>query len=159
MIDWPDSFPCIIREEYELERINNLSSTNMESGMPRVRQTFESTPTLVSASFIATAAQGRAFELWYKHALKGGTEWFNAPLADPQSSTNTLVVPGLYNSRFMKRYSGPQLVGAMHWKYTMQLMAMPIGQFEGGDDWGLFPDYLTGLDLLDVIMNRDWPEA
>lgn len=159
MINWPDSFPEMLRDGYKVERVDNLMSTGFESGMMRTRQRFETVPSIVTVSFLANAAQGRAFELWYKHAIDGGAAWFNAPIADPFSSTNRGTKTEMYNSKFIERYDGPSVIGAGLWKYKMKLMVLPIAEFEGGDDWGQFPDYLVGASLLDLIMNDQWPLA
>lgn len=158
MIVWPDVFPTVMRENYQLERGNNLLTTDMQSGLSRTRRVFENVPTSVTASFLATAAQGTAFEMWYSAALNGGAEWFQMPLAEPQSSDNCDVRTALYRVRFTSKYSGPELTGAALWKYTMQLIALPMPETVG-PDYGLFPEYIIDANIFDVAMNRYWPEA
>lgn len=158
MIVWPDVFPAVMRENYQLKRGNNLLTTDMQSGLSRTRRVFENVPTSVTASFITTSAEGMAFEMWYKSALKDGTEWFEMPLAEPHSSSNSAVKTTYYRARFTEKYSGPELIGVAAWKYTMQLIALPIPDTVD-PDYGNWPEYVIDANIFDVAMNRYWPEA
>lgn len=157
MRTWPDGFPCILREDYGLKRVNNIEASTMQSGMVRTRQVFENTPTEVNASFIATATQGRVFEMWMKAV---GADWFMAPLATPQSSSVDRVNTAMHKVKLLEKWQGPELFGANRWRYTMSLIAIPVeDEYQGGDDWVDFPEYLLGASLFDRIMNKQWPVA
>lgn len=156
MIQWPSVFPYVSRDGYKLERGDNLISSKMQSGLPRVRQQFETVPTMVTASFYATGPQGSAFEAWYQSALNGGSEWFEMPLVEPQAGNPQATA--LYRVKFLERYSGPSMFGASLWKYTLKIMALPMPDIIG-PDYGLFPEYIIDANIFDVAMNRYWPEA
>ena len=150
-IDYPQSLPWPTREGYEINHVQPFRRTTMDSGRAMQRKRFSKVPSMFNVSWVFTDSnQAAAFEAWFRDALNDGVAWFNSPLKTPIGS-------GMYVCRFTEMYAGPTLVGLCAWRVSAVLELwerplLPVGS-------GLFPDYIVNASILDVAMNREWPEA
>lgn len=150
-IDYPhDYLPLPLQDGYRLKPVSPLLRTSMSSGRARQRRLYTSTPTEVSVSWIMDDSQGQIFEAWYRDAIADGASWFNMKLKTP------IGVRG-YVCRFTDIYEGPTLEGGRYWRYsaTLELWERPLLP----PGWGLYPGLLSGSSLIDIAINREWPEA
>ena len=62
-----------------------------------------------------------------------------------------------YVCRFVDIYEGPVLVGGKYWQFsaTLELWELPLVP----PGWGNFPEFIAGQDIIDLALNREWPEA
>lgn len=149
-IDFPKSLPCPLKEGYGLEHVSTFARTDMESGRARNRRKFTSVPSMTGVAWIFNDAQAQAFEAWFRDAIQDGADWFNCDLKSP-------IGEKPYVCRFTDMYKGPEPIGAKHWKITAKLEIWERPLLAPG--WGLVPDFVAGMSIFDIAMNREWPEA
>lgn len=154
-IDFPSQLPCGQREGYGLQPVQTFARTPMVAGRAKQRPTFTNVPTIADVSWIMTSVEAVLFEAWFRDAINDGTDWFNCEL---RTSLDGRDNPGTsqYECRFTEMYSGPTPVGAFDWRISAKLEVIerpliPIG-------WGLFPELVLGMSLIDIAMNQEWPE-
>lgn len=149
-IDYPDGLPHPLREGKTTRHVQPFLRTTMESGRARQRRRFTSVPSIGTYRFIFTDTQAAAFELWFKTALKDGTEWFNMPRRTPLGQS-VLVC------RFTGMYEGPDEFGLNMWTISAEMESWERPLLP--DEWDLLPDFVVHADIFDMAMNREWPEA
>jgi hypothetical protein len=90
--------------------------------------------------------------------LKPGTET-SLPMGLTGSTCRSLTPLGAqdYVCRFVDIYEGPTPEGGKYWRYsaTLELWERPILP----PGWAEFPDFIVNSDILDLAVNREWPEA
>ncbi|WP_042851611.1 hypothetical protein [Providencia rettgeri] len=146
-----DYLPLPQQEDYAFQPVSPLRRTKLSSGRARQRRVYTSTPTNLSVSwFFEKEQQTQLFEAWYRDALSDGAAWFMMKLQTPLGVE-------LYKCRIMDTYEGPILVPPNYWKIsaTLELWEKPLLP----KDYGLFPDIVMNADILDIALNREWPEA
>lgn len=155
-IDFPPQLPIGQRSDYDLSHVSPFARTDMVSGRAKQRQTFTSVPTMVSVTWIFTPPEAMTFEAWFRDAIANGTAWFNCRLRSPLDGRDS---PGtsMYECRFTDMYDGPRQTGAFEWTITapLEIYERPLAP----PGWGLFPEYLLHADIIDLAVNREWPEA
>ncbi|ENN8392412.1 hypothetical protein AB6V67_11845 [Serratia marcescens] len=150
-IDYPHQYlPLPLQDGYGLKPISPLLRTPMVSGRARQRRRYISTPTETPVSWLMSDVQGQTFEAWYRDAISDGAAWFNMTLRTPIG-----IKP--YVCRFTDIYEGPVLVGGKYWQYsaTLELWERPLPP----PGWGNFPEFLAGQSIIDLAINREWPES
>lgn len=149
-IDYPEGLPCPLRDGYTLRPVKPFMRTSMESGRSRQRRKFGSVPTLANVSWIfENDTQAALFEAWFHEVINDGVDWFNSPMKTP-------VGYGQYVCRFVDMYTGPNLMGVSAWRVDAQLEIWERPLMPPG--WALFPDFVLNADILDLAINREWPE-
>lgn len=149
-INYPAGLPNPLRDGHALNPLPTFNRTRMASGRARNRRGFESVPTEGDWQFIFTDAQAMAFEAWFRDALKNGTEWFNIPRKTPLGMSRLVC-------RFTSMYRGPELFGRDRWRYVLPLEVWERPMLPPG--WGNFPEFVLGASIIDIALNREWPEA
>ena len=150
MIDYPrDYLPLPLRDGYGFKAVSPLLRTEMQSGRARQRQRFTSVPTMAAVSWIFSDNQALIFEAWFAETLKSGAEWFTCPLKTPEGIRD-------YTARFTDIYQGPTLVGKSHWRLTAELELRDRPLLAPG--WAAFPDYIARMGIIDLAINREWPQ-
>lgn len=151
-IYYPHSaLPMPLQEGYAFQAVSPLIRTELTSGRARQRRAFTSTPTQASVAWLFTTdGQGLAFEAWYRDALADGAAWFMMRLQTPAGIK-------FYKCRFTDIYQGPTLVAPLYWRYTatLELFERPLIP----PPWGNYPDLIAGSNLIDIALNREWPQA
>lgn len=147
--NFPDSLPCPLREDYTIEHVSPFIRTRMETGRARQRRRFTSVPSLVTVSWIFSAIQAQAFEVWFQSGINDGVDWFNCTIKTPMG-----LKP--YVCRFAEMYDGPNLIGISSWRISARLEIWERPLLPPA--WGLVPDMYVGMDIFDKAMNREWPE-
>lgn len=150
MIQYPVKLPLPLQDGYSLETFDPMARTVMVTGRARQRVRHSVVPTFVRASFIFKEAQAAFFEAWYARVLGNGVEWFSCPLQTPEGVRQ-------YEARFAGIYDGPSLVQLNFWKYTARLELRQRPLIPEG--WEQFPEYWFNKGVIDVSINRGWPEA
>lgn len=151
MATYPASLPCALHSGYGLNHVSPLMRVDLESGRARQRRRFTSVPSMADVSWVMTPVQAMIFEAFFKYDLSDGADWFEMPLATPLGVTT-------YECRFAGMYSGPSLIGNLNWTFTarLEIRERPVIP----QDWyEILPDYILGMDIFDLAMNREWPEA
>lgn len=150
-INFPHQYlPMPQRTGLGYKPVSPLLRTSLTSGRARQRRLYTSTPTQVGVTWIMSEAQGQLFEAWFRDATGDGAAWFNMRIRSPGSVADHVC-------RFTDIYEGPTLVALGFWQYsaTLELWERP-GLPPG---WGLYPELLSGSSLIDIAINREWPEA
>ncbi|VTP66856.1 Uncharacterised protein [Leclercia adecarboxylata] len=101
--------------------------------------------------FFTKHNQAQLFEAWFRDALTDGAAWFLMKLQTP------LGCQQAYKCRFTDIYEGPTLVSPKYWRYSAQLELWERPLLPPG--WGNFPELVAGSDIIDLALNREWPEA
>ncbi|KAF0804935.1 hypothetical protein A6D6_02699 [Alcanivorax xiamenensis] len=151
---FPPQLPCALREGYGLNHVQPFARTEMVTGRARQRRTFTSVPSTVPVSWILTGPEAQLFEAWFRYTIQDGTAWFTAQIKSPLDGCEQ--VSG-YRCRFTEMYSGPELVGRCHWRFRANLEIWERPMLAPG--WEQFPDYILRADIIDLAVNREWPEA
>ncbi|WP_349573144.1 hypothetical protein [Azotobacter salinestris] len=149
MIEYPEGLPLPLREGYAFQAVSPMVRSDLQSGRARQRRRFTSVPTMASVSWLLSDVQARLFEAWWEDALISGSQWFSCPLKTPEGLQS-------YEARFTDIYSGPNLIGRSHWRFTaeLELRKRPIM----APGWGLTPEYILGSDIFDRALNQEWPQ-
>ncbi|VVO05963.1 hypothetical protein PS834_03058 [Pseudomonas fluorescens] len=151
MIEYPAELPLPLQDGYALETpVDPMLRTQMESGRARQRLNFDEVPYLINAKWNCDSNQMAFFQGWYARALSQGVEWFKATLLTPTGFKE-------YECRFTGHYTGPTLVQVRRWEFagTLELREPPLIP----PGWELFPQYWFMMNIIDMAVNREWPEA
>ena len=148
-LNYPDSLPYPTRDNYGLNHVSPFTRTPMDSGRSRQRRSFSSVPTNVTVSWMFTEQETLIFESWFRDTIHDGADWFNCPLKTPIGSKP-------YVCRFTEMYKGPTPDGICMWRITAALEIWERPLLALG--WGNFPDFIRYADIIDLAMNREWPE-
>jgi hypothetical protein len=108
---------------------------------------------MASVRWVFNDVEAMAFEAWFNDALVSGSEWFECPLVTPETGDGLKT----YTARFTDIYDGPSMFTVSLWNFTatLELRERPIL----APGWGLFPDYIASMNLIDLALNQEWPEA
>ncbi|MGR3991664.1 transposase [Pseudomonas sp. 1121_17] len=150
MIQYPAELPLPLQEGYGLSTVDPMRATPMVTGRKRYRVVHSYVPTEVKFNFNFDEAEAGFFEAWYARTLSNGMEWFEMPLQTPAGFK-------AYQAHFTGIYQGPDLTQVSRWRYSaiLELKERPL--IPGG--WEQFPDYWFNKNVIDLAMNREWPEA
>ncbi len=149
-LDFPADLPYPQRNGYGLKPVQTFKRTEMDSGRARQRPGFVTVPTVASVSWKFTTSEAQIFEAWFRDVISSGAAWFNCPLVTPMGDKP-------YVCRFVNMYDGPIQDGICHWQYSANLELWEIPRLAPG--WGEFPDFIRYADIIDLALNREWPEA
>lgn len=148
--DYPKQLPIPLQDGYALDTQDPVSRTPMVTGRVRSRIMHRSVPLYVNATLIFNAKQKAFFEAWYSRVLNEGIEWFNCPL----QIDGTVE---MHEVQFGQIYSGPTLVQLSFWRYSFRLMLKRKPLIPEG--WELFPELWFGMNIIDLAVNKEWPEV
>jgi hypothetical protein len=151
MIIYPKKhLPLPLLDGYALSTKSPLVITELSSGLERQRRKFTNVPTRVQAKWICTRQQAAFFEAWFARELMDGVNWFQAELDTPAGF-------GDYICKFRDIYQGPELIQGKYWGFSAELVLRKRPLIEPG--WEQFPDLWFGAGIIDLALNREWPEA
>lgn len=153
MIEYPQQLPAPLIDGYGLNTADPTLRTQLQSGRARQRRRFTSVPTYAECTWLMTAQQAAFFEAWFKRTLMDGAEWFSCRIKTPEIEEGTVV----HDCRFVGMYSGPRLSPRNRWVFTatLELRERPLIP----PYWDQFPDLWFNMNIIDMAMNREWPEA
>jgi len=146
-----DYLPMPLQDGYAFQPVSPLKRTEMTTGRARQRRAFISTPTQANVQWLfETDIQAQLFEAWYRETITDGADWFFMRLQTPLGVE-------FYKCRFTDIYQGPTLVAPIYWQFsaTLELWTRPVLS----DGWAEFPDYIINSSIIDIAINREWPEA
>ncbi|EJO7683703.1 hypothetical protein NUL40_004216 [Escherichia coli] len=150
-INYPNEYlPIPLQEGFGMKPVSPLLRTELTSGRARQRRLYTSTPTQASVAWLFTDPQAQLFEAWYRDTITDGADWFNMPLRSPLGNTD------IYVCRFTDIYEGPTIEGGNYWRYTATLELWDRPVLAPG--WADFPDYIINSSIIDIALNREWPE-
>ncbi|WP_206617403.1 hypothetical protein [Pseudomonas alkylphenolica] len=150
MIEYPAELPVPLQDGYALDTpVDPMLRTKMESGRARQRLNFDEVPYLINAKWNCDRNQMAFFQGWYARELIQGVEWFKATLLTPIGFKE-------YECRFAGHYTGPSLVQVSRWEIsaTLELREPPLMN----PGWEDFPQYWFMMNIIDLALNREWPE-
>lgn len=157
MLSFPDNLPLPLREGYGFKTVSPIARTPLINGRSIQRLKYRRFPTDVTLSWVLDAKQARLFMGWFKWGVRY-IDWFMCPIKSPMGLTPTQV-------RFTDIYSGPELIGVDHWRFSVpaELLEIPIV------DEDEFLSLLAGMDLtvmnaelreqLEAWYTKNWPGA
>ena len=146
-----------MREGYGFKPASPIVRTQLVSGQAIQRVRFKNVPTDVTLSWVLNSEQAKLFMGWFKWGVNY-VDWFLCPIKSPMGLVLT-------KTRFTGIYSGPDLFGVDHWRFsvTAELFEIPIvNEAE-------FVSLLAGMDI--TVMNsrlrselqrwytKSWPGA
>lgn len=151
MIKYPEGLPLPLRTDSTHEPVSPISRTGMVTGRAMQRKKYSAVPEHVPLTWIFSESQAQLFMAWYRDALNEGAAWALIPTKTPAGVMD-------YVARFtdIYRYS---VVGVSHWRFTapMELRERPILTPVG---WAKYaPEYILHSNLLDIAINKEWPQA
>lgn len=149
-INYPSQLPGP-QSGYSINPVSPLLRTTMADGRAEQRRRFSSTPSMVDLRWVFNSANEAAyFEYWYKNIVFDGAAWFNCPLETP-------IGYKPYVCRFTDIYSGLRKIGVCTWEVSANIEIFERPIMDG--EWAEFPDFYLNADIIDVALNRLWPEA
>ncbi|MBS4081357.1 MULTISPECIES: hypothetical protein [Pseudomonas] len=150
MITYPKELPYPLRDGYGFSPVSAVKRTTMQTGRARVRRNYASVPTEAKVQWMLDSVQAEYFESWVEDALLSGSQWFECELRTPQG-----LLP--YKAQFKDGYEGPVLFGVNNWTISATLVLWERPILRGG--WAIYaPQFLLNAGMLDVAINRNWPE-
>ncbi len=150
MIQYPAELPLPLQEGYGLSTVDPMRATQMVTGRTRYRLRHRYVPTEVRFNFNFSQAEAGLFEAWYARSINDGLEWFEIRLQTPAGFA-------LYQAHFKSIPSGPDLTQITRWRYSavVELKERPLIP----SPWEQFPQYWLNKNIIDLAINREWPEA
>ena len=110
MVDWPEQFGTPVLSGIQETPDDNVTRTEMESGVTRMRQRFTYTPTSGQFRWIMNEDVLGYFEAWFKHKAKFGSEWINMEIPTGKGMQTAQV-------RFKDSYT-TKVVSYPQWEVT-----------------------------------------
>lgn len=80
MAVFPSFLPLPTKSDYSLKRKSGVKKTEMESGIPRLRQISRNAPTEINVVWRFSESEFAIFEGWYLFEAREGASWFDMPL-------------------------------------------------------------------------------
>lgn len=154
MIEYPGQYlPLPQISGYALQTQSPLMRTGLKSGRARQRRMFTNVPTMATVTWRMTHIQAAYFEAWFSRTLLDGAQWFSTDLQTPGTAGDVAS----YECRFAGMYSGPTLLQGFLWEITatLELRERPLIPLY----WDQFPDLWFGMNIIDMALNREWPEV
>lgn len=93
------------------------------------------------------------FESWFWDTVESGAAWVKMPIQLPQNEDNIRYEEVIFNDV----YEGPTLKQYRWWEIKATLITRGSARLE--NDWAVTPDLFLGRSIIDVAINREWPEA
>lgn len=152
MIKYPSQLPLPLLDGRSSQRVETVLRTQMQSGRTRSRLMFEKTPTGQGCRFLFTQAQAYFFELWFNEKLKSGVLEFEINLRMTDGLRPRVV-------KFMSMYKGPVMTGPNQWTVSANIEIRDRITTGDNPDWVEFPEFYFNADIIDLAVNREWPEA
>ena len=150
--DYPSYLPKPLRDNYDLNHISPFARTTMSTGRARQRRTFQSVPTMTTVSWYMKEPEAQLFEAWFKYEITDGADWFNIDLKTPVGNFAS------YECRFTDMYSGPTINDANDWVFSaeLEIRERPVLT---QNDWLYGQEFIQQSNIIDIAINRKWPEA
>lgn len=150
-IFYPKELPIPLKDGFGFEPVSPFLRTTLTSGRSRQRRLYTSVPTQSSVKWsFKKDNEAQLFEAWFRDALMDGVAWFYMRLKTPLG-----IQP--YKCRFVDIYQGPILASGKFWQFTATLELWERPLLPPG--WVLFPELVAGSDIIDLALNKEWPEA
>lgn len=148
-VDYPDTLPMPLLLRESVRHVSPLMRTRMVSGRARQRRRFSSVPSYRKIALRMRGSQVTRFELWFKHEIFDGAQWFNIRLNTPRGVQ-------VLEARFADMYEGPDPIGfdLYEIKAEIELEQRPLAPPE----WQYAPEFLGRPDIFDMAMNRHWAD-
>lgn len=150
MIQYPAELPLPLQDGYGYSTVDPMRSTPMVTGRRRFRKIHDYVPSTLTLNFNFSWSEAGFFDAWYARTLNDGMEWFEMPLQ---------LQPGFmkYELHFTGIYSRTELTQVTRWRYSFEaeLRQRPLI----ADRWEQFPELWFNKNIIDVSVNREWPEA
>ncbi|PLY37366.1 hypothetical protein F164LOC_10285 [Pectobacterium carotovorum] len=150
-IYYPHNYlPIPLQNGFGMKPVSPLLRTEMTSGRARQRRQYTSTPTQAGVTWsFKKDAHAQLFEAWYHDTINDGAAWFYMNLKTPKGVES-------YKCRFVDIYEGPILLSGKYWQYsaTLELWERPIL----APGWAEFPDLVGNSNIIDLALNREWPQ-
>ncbi|MCG8709274.1 hypothetical protein JHU04_002515 [Brenneria sp. 4F2] len=145
-----DYLPMPLRTGLGFKPVSPILRTEMTSGRARQRRRYKSTPTQAEITWVMTDSQSQLFEAWFSEIIIDGSSWFYMQIRTPMGVQS-------YKCRFTDIYEGPTLFAIGRWQFsaTLELWERPILP----PGWAEFPDFIVNQSIIDIALNREWPEA
>ena len=113
---WPEQLPLPEQSGYAIQHVSPLQRTQMVSGRARQRRVYTSVPSMVAVQFFCTESQAQVFELFFRHGITDGADWFLCKLKTPLG-----LMP--YECRFNGIYEGPVLIAHDKWTVSATIVS------------------------------------
>ena len=150
-IFYPKELPIPLKDGFGFESVSPVHRTPLTSGRSRQRRLYTSVPTQASVKWsFKKDNEAQLFEAWFRDILTDGVAWFYMRLKTPLG-----IQP--YKCRFVDIYKGPILVSGKFWQFTATLELWERPLLTSG--WAQFPELVVGSDIIDIALNKEWPEA
>lgn len=150
-IFYPDQLPVPLKDGFSLQPVSPFLRTPLLSGRARQRRLYTSVPTQAQVRWsFKKDNEAQLFEAWFRDVLQDGLAWFFMRLKTPLGIE-------FCQCRFVDIYEGPILSSLKYWQFTARLELRERPLLPPG--WGAFPDLIVASDIIDVALNREWPDA
>lgn len=150
MIQYPAELPLPLQDGYGYTTVDPMRSTPMVTGRRRYRKVHSYVPSELTFNFVFEEDEAAFFEAWYSRTLNDGLEWFEIPLQLPAGFTT-------YQVHFIGIYGKVELTQVKRWRYSISAELKQRPMIPEG--WEQFPEYWFNKNVIDVSVNREWPEA
>lgn len=150
MMDYPDYLPVPLQQGHRVQTVSPLIRSQLATGRARQRRAYTSVPQTVTVEWVMTTGQSRLFEAWFRWAINDGADWREMPVKTSFGCQREMV-------RFTDVYEGPIMVNAFRMRYRAEVEIFERRTLTAEDLE--FPDPILYSDIIDIALNREWPEA
>lgn len=148
LVEYPTQLPMPDLSGYELNPVSPFIRTNMESGRARQRRRFTSVPVMVPFTITLKNVHLQIFEGWFRWLINDGVDWFMGPAKTALGVRN-------YEMRFTQMYRLTP-ISPTEWLVTTEIELRERQTV--GKDLIEFPDFILYANIIDLAINREWPE-
>lgn len=149
-INYPEGLPTSLIEGHQDAPVSPFRRTPMANGRARQRRVHTSVPVMGNVNLALTGVQALVFEMFFRYDLGDGVKWFNFPRRLAIGHSKVVA-------RFAGVYTGPLQIGPDLFNYSFQLEYFDRTLLP--EAWAQFPQLVLGQSILDLAINREWPEA
>ncbi|ANI04153.1 transposase [Pseudomonas putida] len=150
MIQYPAELPLPLQDGYGYTTVDPIRVTPMVTGRRRYRKISSYVPSALTLNFNFSEAEAGFFEAWYSRTLNEGMEWLEMPLQLPAGFKK-------YPIHFTGIYGRVELTQIKRWRYSIGAELKKRELIPEG--WEQFPQFWLNKDIIDLAINREWPEA
>jgi hypothetical protein len=153
---WPNWLKPLIVDSYGIEPTERRIKTEMEVGSV-YRVEFDTDESTATGSVFLSPLQAKWFETFERDVLKQGAIWFKMKL----------FVGGEYGIEHTVRFRDRPKLASKTGDYSTYTFTLDVARREGLMDAGLAEvlsiyepeDFIKACDLLQTVVNIEWPEA
>lgn len=146
---WPSGLPNLESVGFTISKINAITVSDIEGGIPDMRERFRDQLSQYQGSLILSQSQRDLFWQFFRDDLIGGMGWFNAPFANARSQGNRRA--RIVNNQAVESAQGAWYTVAI----TLETVSTPLmSREEYFSNFVFINDYVESSYVVDGYVGR-----